>query len=178
MKKSVRVVLTAAAALLVLAAAVLAAGEYSGPAGSENDPLVTMSYINDVFTPSMQSFFHREMTEQTALLRDPLEERIAALEATCENAENADAGMSFREIRLDSGSELICGAGTELMLRSGNAFVLVKETAGLADTSGGAEPVCGGAIEKNHMYLVTKDGCGICANGGASVLLRGSYEIG
>ena len=177
MKNQLRVVLTAAAALLVLAAAVLAAGEYSGPAGSENDPLVTMSYINDVFTPYVQRFFKEEMTAQTDSLRESLEERVVALEEACREADTADAGLSFREIRLDSGRELYCEAGTELLLRSGSAFATAEQTVGMVDTSGGTDPVRGEYLKKNHMYLVTEDGCGVCADGDITILIRGSFEI-
>lgn len=178
MKKNVRVVLTAAASLLVLAAAVFAAGEYSGPAGSENDPLVTMSYINDIFTVEVQKYFRQELQAQTDSLRDSLESRIEALEEACEAAGGADVGLTFQEVTLSSGNELICKAGTELLLRSGSAYVVARETPGLLDTSGETNPGRGEYIEKNHLYLAASDGHGICADGSATVLVRGDYEIG
>ena len=178
MKKQLRVVLTAAAALLVLAAAVFAAGEYSGPAGSENDPLVTMSYTNDIFTVEMQKYFRQELQAQTDSLRDSLEMRIEELEEACEAAGGADVGLTFREVTLHSGSELSCEAGTELLLRSGSAYVIAKENPGLLDTSGGANLNRGEYLIRNHMYLAASDGCGICADGSITLLVRGDYEIG
>ena len=177
MKNQVRVVLTAAAALVVLAAAVFAAGEYSGPAGSENDPLVTLSYINDIFTAEVQKYYREELQAQTDSLRTSLETRIEALEEACEAAGGADAGLTFQEVTLSSGSELICAAGTELLLRSGSAYVTARETPGLLDTSGGADLNRGTYLEKNHMYLVASDGNGICADGSITVLIRGDFEI-
>lgn len=176
MKKKFRVVLTAAAALLVLAIAVVAAGEYSGPAGSENDPLVTMSYIDDIFTVEMQKYFKQELQTQTDSLRDSLESRIEALEEACEAAAGTEAGLYYRELKLESGNELICKAGTELLLRAGSAYVM-SGGSGLADTSGGETPGRGSYIAKNHMYLVTEDGCGICADGSITVLVRGDCEV-
>ena len=177
MKKSVRVVLTAAAALLVLAAAVFAAGEYSGPAGSENDPLVTLSYINDVFTPEVQRYFREELQSQADSLRDSLEPRIEALEDACEAAGGVGTGLAFRKITLNSGSELSCRAGTELLLREGSAYATAWEEPGLLDTSGGADLDWGEYLEQGHMYLVSADGNGICADGSITVLVRGDYEI-
>lgn len=176
MKKIVWVVLTAAAALLVLAAAVFAAGEYSGPAGSVNDPLVTLSYINDVFTVEMQKYFRQELQTQTDSVRNALETRIEALEEASAAA-GSGANGAFRKITIRSGSDLLCEAGTELLLRSGSAYVLARELPGLLDTSGGADLSRGEYVKKDHMYLVAADGSGICADGNVTVLIRGSYEI-
>ena len=178
MKKKFRVVLTAAAALMVMVAAVFAAGEYSGPAGSENDPLVTLSYINDIFTPEVQKYFHEELQAQTDSLRDSLETRIEALEEACEAAGGADAGLTFQEVTLRYGDELICKAGTELLMRSGSAYVIAEKAPGLLDTSGGADLDRGSYLARNHMYLVASDGNGISAGSGVTVLIRGEYEIG
>ena len=178
MKKGIRVVLTAAAALLVMIAAVFAAGEYSGPAGSENDPLVTLSYINDIFTVQVQKYFREELQAQTDSLRDSLETRIEALEEACEAAGGADAGMTFTEITLSPGKKLSCTAGTELLLRSGSAYAVAPETPGLLDTSGGSNLDRGAYLAKNHMYLVTSDGGGIYAVSSATVLIRGDHKIG
>lgn len=176
MKKKIWVVLTAMAALLVLAAAVFATGEYSGSAGSEDDPLVTLSYINDIFTVEVQKFFRQELQTQTDSLRDSLETRIEALEDT-RDAVIGDGNAAFQKITLSSGSELVCKAGTELLLYSGSAYVIARELPGLLDTSGGVDLSRGEYMEKNHMYLVTADGNGICADGNITVLIRGSYEI-
>ena len=177
MKMRVRVVLITAAALLALGAAVFAAGEYSGPAGSENDPLVTLSYINDVFTGEVQSFYRKELQSQTDSLRDSLESRVEALEEACEAAGGAEAGLTFEELAIPSGSELICSAGTEVLLRSGSAYVVAREAPGLLDTSGGADLNKGEYLRKNHMYMVAGDDEGICADGSITVLVRGDYKI-
>lgn len=176
MKKKIWVVLTAMAALLVLAAAVFATGEYSGSAGSEDDPLVTLSYINDIFTVEVQKFFRQEVQTQTDSLRDSLETRIEALE-DARDAVIGDGNATFQKITLSSGSELVCKAGTELLLYSGSAYVIARELPGLLDTSGGVDLSRGEYMEKNHMYLVAADGNGICADGNITVLIRGSYEI-
>ena len=177
MKKKIWVVLTATAALLVLAAAVFATGEYSGSAGSEDDPLVTLSYINDIFTVEVQKFFRQELQTQTDSLRDSLETRIEALEDARDIAADGDGNAAFQKITLSSGSELVCKAGTELLLYSGSAYVIARELPGLLDTSGGVDLSRGEYMEKNHMYLVAADGNGICADGNITVLIRGSYEI-
>ena len=178
MKKRLRVVLTAVAALLALAAAVFAAGDYSGAPGSENDPLVTMSYINNVFSREVQSFFKKELESQKDALAESLEPRVAALEEACEAAGGAEAGLTFQEVLLKSGSELYCTAGTELFLRSGSAYVIAREAPGLLDTSGGADLNRGDYLTKNHLYLVTGDENGVCADGDLTVLVRGGYRIG
>ena len=173
MKKGIRVVLIAAAVLLVLAVAVFAAGEAAVP-GSEGDPLVTLSYINEVFTGYVKELFHRELTEKAETMTDSLEGRIAALEEAAAAAESREAGRTFEAVTLAEGKKLSCQPGAEVMLRSGSAKA---GSAVLVDTGSAAALESGADLEVNHLYLVTEEGT-ISAAGTAELLLRGDYQIG
>ena len=79
MKKTIRIVLIALAAALLLGIAALAV-DAATSAGSEDDPLVTLSYINDVFVPYVTSLFREDLEEKEAALQEALEERVSSLE--------------------------------------------------------------------------------------------------
>jgi len=61
MKKTLRIVIILLAAALALGAAALAVDVSSAAAGTEEDPLVTLSYLNQVFTTRVTELFHQEL---------------------------------------------------------------------------------------------------------------------
>ena len=168
MKKTVRVVLIAAAVLIVLAAAVLAAGEAALP-GSEGDPLVTLSYINDVFTDYVKELFRNALNEKSRTVTESLESRLSALE------DAAGLGRTFETVTLSDGAVLVCREGAEVMLREGSAAA--EAASALTDLGGGEAPKAGENLGTNRLYLITADSCGIRAKGKTELLVRGEYEI-
>ena len=47
----------------------------------------------------------------------------------------------------------------------------------LADSTDGSTLASGGALQPNHLYLITADGRGLKATADATVMVRGSYTI-
>ncbi len=171
MKKTVRVVLIAAAVLIVLAAAVLAAGEAALP-GSEGDPLVTLSYINNVFTDYVKELFRNALNEKSRTVTESLESRLSALESAA--AANGES-RTFEPVTLSDGAVLVCREGAEVLLREGGAAA--DSASALLDMGGGEAPAEGASLGTNRLYLITADGCGIRAKGKTELLVRGEYEI-
>ena len=172
MKKATRFVLILMAALLALGAAALAAG--SG-AGTEDDPLVTLSYLDEVFTARVTEQFRQELDEKETALREALEERVSALEAQAPGA--GQPGGDYAVETLSDGQTLIAQRGTELLLRVGEAVVTAGDEPGLVDTSTAGNLADGGSLVKNHLYMVTINGNGIRAVGTVKVVARGEYTI-
>ena len=178
MKNVMRIALPIAAALiLILGAALFSAGAEGTSPGTEEDPLVTLSYINEVFTGYLTELFRGDLEEQTAELETGLEERIAALEAESEAAVALEERSTYEVIALEDGQELICRRGTELMLRVGQALVTAEDTPGLVDTSTTENLEDGEYLSKNHMYMVTINEHGIRADGYVMMVVRGEYSI-
>ena len=173
MKKTVRIVLITLAAALLLGLAALAAGA-AASAGTEDDPLVTLSYINDVFLPYVQDLFRRDLEEKETALQDALEERVAALEG----AGVGGSGKSEYVVEtLETGQTLICQRGAELMLRIGRAAVTAEYAPGLVDTATTENLNDGEELTVNHLYLVTINGHGVRALETVKILVRGEYTI-
>ena len=171
MKKATRILLMLLAAVMALGAAALAAGT----AGTEDDPLVTLSYLDEVFTARVTEQFRQELDEKESALREALEERVAALEAQVPG--EGKAGGDYAVETLSDGQTLIARRGTELMLRVGEAVVTADDEPGLVDTSTAGNLADGGSLVKNHLYMVTINGNGIRAVGTVKVVARGEYTI-
>jgi hypothetical protein len=173
MKKTIRIVLIALAAALLLGIAALAV-DAATSAGSEDDPLVTLSYINDVFVPYVTSLFRQDLEEKETALQESLEERISALEGA------GLAGAGGREYvveTLEAGQTLICQRGAELMLRIGRATVTAENVPGLVDTATTGNLNDGEELTVNHLYMVTINGHGVRAEDTVKILVRGDYTI-
>ena len=143
-KKKMRMILIALAVLLLAGAGVYAATSY----GSESDPLITKSYLDKVLQPQLE----------------------AELDAALGESEPGE----FDELKLGAGQSVLCGAGGELLLRSGSA----KSVGSLADTTGGGSVSAGAAITANHLYMAAENGGGLTASANAVVLVSGSYSLG
>ena len=172
MKKTVRIVLIVLAAALVLSVAALAVNA-AASAGSEDDPLVTLSYINDVFLPYVTDLFRKDLEEKETNLREALEERVSALES----AGLGGGGTRSVVETLEKGQTLICQRGAELMLRIGRATVKAGSTPGLVDTATTGNLNDGEELAVNHLYMVTINDHGIRAEETVKILVRGEYTI-
>ena len=137
--------------VVVLAgAAVYAVSNY----GSQSDPLITKSYLDQVLQPQLE----------------------AELETELKDAENQLRGSTageFQELSLTSGQSLHCGAGGEFLLCSGSA----KALGSLADTTAGSNVAEGAALTANHLYVSAEDSGGLTATGSVTLLVSGSYSL-
>ena len=131
--------------------------------GSDNDPLISKSYIDQVVIPQIKQF---------------VEERLASVN-------NNDGGQTantetpaFTVVNVEKGKKVICSAGTELILRSGQATIIATPKGGLADTTSGYDLPDGTPMPPNHMLIVPlADGRGIKADTDIIIMVKGGYNI-
>ena len=148
--------------------------------GSQNDPLVTLSYLNNILKPQILEAVDTAIADAKTSLAEQFDERIESFKAEMaeilENAEGANVEV-FRVVNFSNGQTLTCAAGTEVMLREGTA-----ETAGGAaaftDTMGGAALDSGDELVSNHIYMATGDGSQIKPTADSvKIMIRGNYSI-
>ncbi len=146
-----------AALCAVLAAAALTvfAAMAGGGAGSQTDPLVTLSYLNDAFT---------------AQIMDKVDDLLAQRNAGLDK-ETPDGG-AYTVVTLAAGQVLSGEAGCEVLLRSGSA----QCNADLVDTTSGSSLSAGTALAVNHLYLMPESRS-ITTADGAAFLARGAYTV-
>ncbi len=193
---------------VVLLAALVAVGFLAIAAeyGTSEDPLVSLSYINNVLAPEISAKVDEIIAEKTGSLTGELDSKLAALnkeldgkisEYTARNADEivneafvnsvadkvaekvgtAGAAQNFKLVKLTSGQTLTAKVGCEALLRIGTASCVASGSPGLIDITTGGDLANGSALEKNHLYLCTVDGRGIKATSNATLLVCGEYTI-
>ena len=190
-------------AALVTAGFIAIAAEY----GTSDDPLVSLSYINNVLAPEISSKVDEIIAEKTGSLGSELENKVAAFKNEVDGkiseytSRGADAivndafvasvadkvaskvttqssGSSvFSLVKLTSGQTLTTKVGCEVLLRIGTATCVSSGTPGLIDMSTGGELAGGAALAKNHLYLSTIDGRGVKATSNVTLMVRGPYSV-
>ncbi len=153
-------------ALLVLCAALSTTAALGAEAGSPQDPLVTLSYLNDTFL-------------NTVLTR--VDEKIALRNSQLPQGGGGSftgSSASFTVVTLSEGQTLTGGIGCEVMLRVGSAVCVSPSSPGLIDETSGGTLNSGSGLSQNHLYMMTIDNRGVRATAATTKLLvRGSYTV-
>ena len=153
-----------AVVLLALSAAMMTGVSLAAEAGSSQDPLVTLSYLNDTFFNSIMQRVDQKIAQQTG--------------QAVPGGTASSSAASFAVVTLNEGQTLTGGVGCEVMLRVGSAVCVAPSDPGLIDETTAATLANGGALVQNHLYMMTIDGRGVRATGGVTkVLARGSYTV-
>lgn len=152
------------AAVFILALGVGVGAYAAGAFGTQSDPLVAKSYLDDVLAPKLQQQYQSQLDTQYKVLEDKISSMSSSLEG------------NFAVVSLSSGKTLKGSAGCEMILRSGSAVSAGSGT--LADVTSGSMLASGNAVTANHLYVAGTDGDGVRAGSGAvSLLVRGTYSI-
>lgn len=152
-------------ALLVLCGALNVTITAAAEAGSSDDPLVTLSYLNETFMDSIMERVDQKIAARNAQLG------ISA-------GSGAGAASNFTVVTLTSGQVLTGDIGCEVMLRVGTAVCVSPSSPGLIDETAATALNNGSALVQNHLYMMTIEGRGVRATAGTTKLLvRGSYTV-
>lgn len=129
--------------------------------GSEDDPLVTLSYIEDRLT---------EFTQNILIL---MNEKIDDI-----NSSNQEGSTKFQVINIKEGQVIILSDSTEFILRSGKGIAIGSENGGLSDLTEGNDIKDGEEIPLNHHLLIPRDdGRGVSFSTEAYAMVKGEYTI-
>lgn len=139
---------------MVLTAGVIVGTVYAADAGSADDPLVSKSYVDDKI-------------EQVL-------EKIASQQGTSGSAESS----TFQPVEVKTGGTIIGGEGTEMILRAGNAKVVLNGNDTITDATTGQALTEGKELALNHLTIIPRgDGRGYKVTHNAWFLVKGSYTI-
>lgn len=124
---------------------------------SPDDPLVTQGYVDNKIA-------------QLAAIIDGMKQQL-------QNTQG-QGGTSLEKVSVKAGHKIIGGAGTEFILRTGQATAVGSANGGLSDVTGGKDIQTGGVVAYNHLLIMPMDdGRGLKITKDAYVLVRGSYTI-
>lgn len=146
-------------AAIGLCAAVVLTVAFAAAAGSESDPLITLSYLKNVFTGQVQTMVDDAVAagheQNKADLDTAIQEWDAAVSQAVEealNATKADEPASFTAANMAEGATITIQAGCEIIVRSGSPVC----SASLIDQTDGTVLAAGKAMKTNHLYLATE----------------------
>ncbi len=135
--------LAAAAALCgVLMTTALAA-----EAGSPQDPLVTLSYLNETFLNTILNRVDEKIAARNTQLAQQMGGQFSGIGTT--------SVSTFTVVTLSSGQILTGEIGCEVMLRVGSAVCVAPSAPGLIDETTAGTLNNGGALAQNHLYMMT-----------------------
>lgn len=135
---------------------------------SSSDPVVTLSYLNDVFLPQIK----QDVFASVSALFDEGEDDGEAY---------YEPNNSYEVVELEEGRTLRAKGGSlEIILRPGGGAVCISENdMGLSDITAGIDIMNGEELSANHYVVIPRaDGRGVVATGAVAYLMvRGGYEI-
>jgi len=163
----------------------------AGQPGSDADPLVTKSYVDQKIAQlsaqigtgsgsgsgtvnnSTVAQLQTDVGDLTKFIIDALTE-IETLKARVASLESG-----YTVVEAKTGQKIILSGGSEAILRSGSAVAIVGTSGGLVDAS------IGGDIDKNGMKIPVQhllisartDGRGLSITSNSYLLIRGAYTI-
>ena len=153
--------------LLVISGTLMTAA-LAAEVGSSGDPLVTLSYLNDIF-----------MEEVLDHVDDKIDERNRDIAKELGSQSGSASADTFTVVTLMNGQTLTGDIGCEVLLRVGTAICVAPSAPGLIDETTAGTLAGGGALVQNHLYMMTIEGRGVLATADTTKLLvRGGYTIG
>ncbi len=140
--------------ICVAATAVMIMGSvYGADAGSEADPLVSKSYVDD-----------------------KIEQVLAQIGQG--SGSTSSASSTFTPVSVAVGKTIIGGEGTEMILRAGKAGVVISGSEGITDATTGQTLYNGHSASLNHLTIIPRaDGRGFKVTEAAWFMVKGSYTI-
>lgn len=153
------ILFSVAAAVSAAVLGLVLAAEYS-----TEDPLISLSYLEQIFYPKITSYVDQSVADSSA-----------------SDSDLGKAEVSYSVITLTQGQTLIAKNSLELILRPGGAATVKSDIPenGIADLTNAKELLNGEEIPINAYCLIPRaDGRGIvCVSETAYVMVRGEYEI-
>lgn len=164
----------------LLLTVVVAVGAYAvcgdGSLDLTSDPLVSLSYLNEVFWPKIEQAIadagiggsHRDDTSSA--------DEIEPLPPT-----ETSAGNEYEVLHLIEGDIVLAETPCEIILRSGSATAhLSGNESGIADLTSGGELYEGDELSANHLLLIPRGGDGrgfVVTSAELYIMVRGGYSI-
>ncbi len=173
MKRKNIFIITSIAALVVgLAMTVAAAYD------SSSDPLITLSYLRDVFKSELMTEIDEKLADYSSNNYDAPEE--TGVETESQSTSDNAVSQNYEVIELTNGDALYAVSACEIILRSGSAVCTAPDAnQGIADMTDASEIYNGYSLGKNHLCLIPRgDGRGVVATSeSVYIMVRGDYTI-
>ena len=129
--------------------------------GSSDDPLVTLSYVNDVLIPQMKSYVDASLSSLD-VGSSPL----------------GEASSNYNIVNVSKGQTVIGSKSCHMIMRMGDGIIVATQKGGIADVTDGIDLSNGAVVPANHLLIVpVDDGRGIKMNTDGILMISGSYSV-
>lgn len=144
---------------LSLAGVLLTSAMVFSEPGSEQDPIISLSYLN-IKIDELKGYIDEKTKSITS--QDP-----------------TTTGNELVVVELQNGQSIIGKSGTEFIKRSGSGLAIVSLGGGLSDVTAGLDIGDGKSVPDNHLIIIPRDdGRGIYVTKDKTfIMVRGSYNI-
>ncbi|MBR3560984.1 MAG: S-layer homology domain-containing protein [Oscillospiraceae bacterium] len=160
---------------LALCAALLLSAAYAA-GGDAGDPLISLDYLQKIFTPAAESAVQEKLDASGKTVYDAAESIWRAAAASAEAAAGSQHTSAWAEACLKEGDILSVLTGSQVILLAGEA----QFTGGvLVDVTDGTELASGGALKARHRYLAAEDTAALVKVSAPTAVLDycGDYHI-
>lgn len=174
MKTKITVTALACALIIGLGAYAISG---SGDLDLTNDPLISLSYLNEVFWPKVENAIAEALGDAdfSDIKNDETDKNTSSADV------NDTASFEYEVLHLIQGDIVLAETPCEIILRSGsaNAYLSGNES-GVADLTAGVDLIEGEAFTANHLLLIPRGGDGrgfIVTSDEIYIMVRGGYTI-
>ncbi|MBR5506562.1 MAG: hypothetical protein IKV88_00770 [Clostridia bacterium] len=149
------------ATIMILALVICITPVYAQPGGSD-DPLITLSYVEDVLIPQMKSY---------------VDSSVANTSSGSQNV-TVEGGLYFNIVNVSKGQTIIGDRSCQMILRMGSGKIVATQKGGIADVTLGYDLANGADAPANHLLIIpVDDGRGIKMTSNGIVMICGSYSV-
>ena len=161
-------------AVILAAAALLAGFSAAASSGSQSDPLISRSYLENIFAPGIMAETETLIAQKESALTQRLTVQLEAY-----RTETGGTGQAtYRVVTLSKDQTLTGGVGLEILPRAGSVVCVADSAPGLIDMTGGGTMAAGNVLAQNHLYMATAGDRGVQAvTDSATVLVKGGYTV-
>ncbi len=181
-KRKLTIILSILIGTLLTVFAVISASAYS-----DNDPLITLSYLQQIFAPSLKQEIISDVQGTTHIESEP--ETVPAVTEDVQIPESVDGASqptgsnTYTLLELNLGQTVMADSICEFIVRPGSKVTAISPfpSQGIADITNGVEVLSGEQISINAYCLIPRgaDGRGLAViSDKAYIMIRGEYTIG
>jgi hypothetical protein len=172
-----KIFISVAAIILIVSFSIISGAGFMNP-GSEEDPLITLSYVEKRIE-QIKSYIDQNFETINNDSKD-LKAKVDQLSSGSNNINTSGEVTSekFQVVVAEAGNTIVFGESAEVIWRSGKATAIASENGGLSDVTGGVDLPTGEEIPLNHLLIIPRnDGRGAAVTVKSYVMIKGVYTI-
>lgn len=191
-KRINRSLLVALTTAVLIGSISIASGAVFMDPGSEEDPIVTLSYVEKrleqlkyYINQNIETLSNGTPEVNTKIdnINSQLQElrtKVDNLGSNQNNSNTTESGTAgtFKVVFIEEGKSVYLGESAEVIWRSGKATVIANQEGGLSDLTIGKDLQTGEEVPLNHLILIPRnDGRGMRSTTSSYVMIKGGYTI-